>query len=913
MSRLGPKQLLDRHRTELPPPSFPQQLGKHLGGNRSAVIAFRSVVKKHDGAVSHPAKDAACDSVDARTFQTVPPLHRPTDEHRTSALGTDRGAGTHLSDRRTKELWTKTRGSLDGVTSAFDVGSDVSGRLERVEALMLVAVHPERMPAFDDLLHDVGVRLHLATDDEERGARVRSVERREHAPRAFGIGAIVEGEGDASVSDGPPAHDVSEHLKRRNHHGTKQKSEIGHGEPQGHHERRRLDEDGAPREDERGGRGDPKGEATEGHARAIPRRGRAANTAALRSEQLVSVGTRGSHTPSPRAEHFSTSPEPWNKPGTVLFNTLAYAKFFAIVFVVAWVLVHRRHALLLPWFALAIYAVAHPSLSAGAIAAAAFGLTLELGRRMKGPAETDEGPQRLDLKSTVLAVFINLLGLGFLTIRQTGLDPISLGLSALGVPIASLGAATWAVGFLGATLLVALVRARKVRLLFILGASYVFYAHWDFRFLPLIWGSSTADWLLGHAIGRERDPRKRKLWLIGTVILNLGVLGIFKYFNFGIDSMSAALAAFGVDAPQVALRIALPIGVSFFTFESMSYVIDVYRGELEPQKSYLEYLSFVAFFPHLVAGPIVRPRDLLPQLAGPARWSSAEASEGIFLITTGLLKKVVISDYLALNLVDRVFDAPMMYSSVECYAAIVGYALQIYCDFSAYSEIARGSARIFGIDLMRDFDQPYLTSNISDFWRRWHISLSTWLRDYLYIPLGGNRKGKVRTYINLMLTMLLGGLWHGASWTFVVWGGLHGAALAIHKGWHDLFGRKKAEAPKEARSPWSLGHMLGVVATFHFVCACWVFFRAETFAKAKLMFFQLGGLTTHHQNLYTPVLVVLAVGLLTHFVPERLYQTARDGFVRLPAPAQGFALFVAAVALRQMASSDAVPFVYFQF
>lgn len=595
----------------------------------------------------------------------------------------------------------------------------------------------------------------------------------------------------------------------------------------------------------------------------------------------------------------------------MLFNTLAYAKFFGVVFLVAWVLVHRRWAPLLPWFALASYALSQPSVSGALIGAAALTLTLTLCRAPEPSART-----------AAAAVVINLVGLGFLTVRATGLDPVSLGLQTLGVPVEALGLGTWLVAGLGAVLLAALVKARKVRLLFILGASYVFYAHWDWRFLPLIWGSSTVDWLLGNAIARAEDPRRRKLWLVGTVIVNLGVLGFFKYFNFGVDSMAAALAAFGIEPPEIALRVALPIGISFFTFESMSYVIDIYRREIEPQKSYFEYLSFVAFFPHLVAGPIVRPRDLLPQLAGPARFSAEEASEGLFLVAVGLLKKVAIGDYLALNLVDRVFDAPAMYSALECYAAVVGYALQIYCDFSGYTDIAIGSALLLGVRFPLNFNAPYKAHNVSDFWRRWHISLSTWLRDYLYISLGGNRRGRWRTYFNLMITMLLGGLWHGASWTFVVWGALHGGALAVTRAFQEvrarLVARKRGlpvpvggRLPAAPPTPW--GRVVGVLLTFHFVCACWVFFRAESFGKAHLLFSQMATLTTYHPNLHVSVLAVMAVGLVTHFLPERLYLGAREAFVRMPAPAQGLALFLAAVAVRQMASSSAVPFVYFQF
>ncbi len=586
----------------------------------------------------------------------------------------------------------------------------------------------------------------------------------------------------------------------------------------------------------------------------------------------------------------------------MLFNTLAYAKFFALVFVVAWVLVSRRWVPLLPWFALAGYALYRPPALHGiGIAVIAFGLTFALCRRERH----DALPRA---RVAAAAVAVNLAALSWLTFRQFGRDPLSLALSGIGLPVPKSPLALGAAALIAPVALYALVRAKKVRLLFILGASYVFYAHWDWRFLPLIWGSSTIDWLLGHAIAKASTDRRRKLWLIGTVILNLGVLGVFKYFNFGIDSARAVLSHAGIHVPEVALRVALPVGVSFFTFESMSYVIDVYRRDIEPHESYVEYLAFVAFFPHLVAGPIVRPRDLLPQLAGPARWNSAEGSEALFLIATGLLKKIAIGDYLALNLVDRVFDAPTQYSALECYSAVLGYAVQIYCDFSGYTDIAIGSALLLGVRFPLNFDSPYKAPNIQDFWRRWHISLSTWLRDYLYVPLGGNRKGEVRTYVNLMLTMLLGGLWHGANWTFVVWGGIHGAALAVTRAYTEW--RDRLDVPRR-RSLWV--HVLSVLGTFHLVCVAWIFFRAETFAKAAVVFAQLGTLTTYHPNLPAPILAVLALGLLSHWTPERWYQGARTVFAQMPAPAQGMALFCVGLALTAMATADAVPFVYFQF
>lgn len=580
----------------------------------------------------------------------------------------------------------------------------------------------------------------------------------------------------------------------------------------------------------------------------------------------------------------------------VLFNTLAYAKFFALVFVLAWLLVRRKNAVFLPWVAAGAYALWQPSWSNAGVAALALALTLPLVRKATGEAP-------LHVRLVLVSLIVNFIALWFMTQRSVGVDPVTLGLSSLGVP--DPGPLRWPL--LGAAVVGAFLAlcAKSVRLIFLLLASYVFYAHWDYRFLVLIWGSSTIDWLLGNAIASARDPGARKRWLAGTVVLNLGVLGTFKYFNFFADSLHLALNRMGIEMAPVTLEVVLPIGISFFTFESMSYVIDVYRRDIEPQKSYLEYIAFVAFFPHLVAGPIVRPRDLLPQLAGPPRFSVDEASEGLFLIAIGLIKKVAIGDYLALNLVDRVFDAPMQYSAVECYAAVLSYAVQIYCDFSGYTDIAIGSALLLGVRFPLNFDAPYKAHNVVDFWRRWHISLSTWLRDYLYIPLGGNRKGPRRTYANLMITMLLGGLWHGAAWTFVVWGGLHGAALAFTRWW------TRARPSRSSGAPWR--SWLGTFLTFHFVCAAWVFFRARSFESASLIFDRLLSFTSHASNLPWQVSLMLSVGLLSHFVPEAWYQGARRGFIRMPAPAQAAALFAAALILRRTASADAVPFVYFQF
>ncbi|WP_437779249.1 MBOAT family O-acyltransferase [Sorangium sp. So ce1097] len=462
----------------------------------------------------------------------------------------------------------------------------------------------------------------------------------------------------------------------------------------------------------------------------------------------------------------------------------------------------------------------------------------------------------------------------------------------------------------------------RARLVFLLIVSYGFYAAWDWRYLPLIFASSTVDFLLARAIAREERPKVRRAMLIATVALNLGFLGFFKYWNFAIEN-AAALRALLTGEPttvDAAFRVLLPpVGISFFTFESMSYVIDVYRRELPPHRSYLRYLLFVAFFPHLVAGPIVRPRDLLPQFERAPSLTREQGGEGLFLVAVGLVKKVILSDQLAVNLVDRVFERPENYSALEVLAGVYGYAAQIYCDFSGYTDIAIGSALLLGVRFPKNFDAPYKAHNLADFWRRWHISLSTWLRDYLYIPLGGNRGSDLATYRNLMITMLLGGLWHGASWTFVFWGFLHGLGLAVTRAFQRARQRRAgaagaAGAAPSASAPGSLAvRALCVLLTFHYVCFAWIFFRAPSFSQAVLILRQIGTLTTFHPNLPPVLVALLGVALLSHYVPERLYERARASFIAAPAPLQGALLFLVAIGLHEAASATAVPFVYFQF
>jgi D-alanyl-lipoteichoic acid acyltransferase DltB (MBOAT superfamily) len=456
-----------------------------------------------------------------------------------------------------------------------------------------------------------------------------------------------------------------------------------------------------------------------------------------------------------------------------------------------------------------------------------------------------------------------------------------------------------------------IARHRLARLVFLLGASYAFYSCWDWRFLPLIVASSTLDYWLALRIDAEPDPRRRRRWLVLTCACNLGLLGFFKYWNFGAKTLATLLAAAGLREPGAgawAVEVALPVGISFYTFESMSYVVDVYRRSMAPCRSYLRYLLFVAFFPHLVAGPIVRPAQLLPQFDREPELDPRAGGAALFLIAVGLLKKVVIGDYLALNLVDRVFDRPAAFSALEVLGGVYGYALQIYCDFSGYTDVALGSAALLGIKLNENFRSPYQSADLQEFWRRWHVSLSTWLRDYLYIPLGGSRGPAWKTYRNLILTMALGGLWHGASWNFVAWGLLHGVALAATRAW-----QRRRHPGGEPPARRGLGRAAGTFVTFHYVCFAWVFFRAETFAKATAVFKQLGTLTTFRPNLPPTVLAALAAGALTHALPDGAFGRLRDRFAALPAPAQGALLFAAAVVLREVATSEAVRFIYFQF
>jgi alginate O-acetyltransferase complex protein AlgI len=475
--------------------------------------------------------------------------------------------------------------------------------------------------------------------------------------------------------------------------------------------------------------------------------------------------------------------------------------------------------------------------------------------------------------------------------------------------------ATWLVFWL-------LGRWRLPRALFLVGASYAFYFYgtwdaardqqvalaaprWALLCLAIIFVGSTIDFLVGRALGRIERPAGRNALLLVSIVYYLGVLAIFKYWSFAADTLAQLLSALGFHpaaARRFPLSLVLPFGISFFTFETMSYTIDVWRRQLEPSRRYLDYLLFVCFFPHLVAGPIVRPAQMLPQLAAPPRADMAMQARGLWRIATGLTKKIVIGDYLAHAIVNRVFATPERFTALEVLLSVYGYAVQIHADFSGYSDVAIGSAALFGYELPENFDAPYASRDLQEFWRRWHITLGTWLRDYLYKPLGGSRLGPVRTYRNLMITMVLGGLWHGASWNFVLWGALHGGALAVTRMWQ----RARGQRPETLRWGWTL-------ATFHFVCFAWIFFRAPTLSHATLMLEGIARGRWTMDHVAPRVGLVVAIGLLVHWMPRGWEERWREAFVRTPAPVQGLLLAATAAILHLAAEARPEPFVYGQF
>jgi alginate O-acetyltransferase complex protein AlgI len=435
---------------------------------------------------------------------------------------------------------------------------------------------------------------------------------------------------------------------------------------------------------------------------------------------------------------------------------------------------------------------------------------------------------------------------------------------------------------------------------FILIASYVFYGWVDWRWVLLLIASSVVNTFAARVIARSESQVTRKRALVAAVAFDLGLLCTFKYFGFFVDEFNSVLDGVGLGSPLPIVQIVLPIGISFFTFQAISYVVDVYRGETRAA-SLGDVAILQAFFPHLVAGPIVRANELLPQLRTPRDPRAVLAGPGLFLIAGGLLKKTVVADELARRVVDPVYNDPVAHSGGEILLAFYAFAAQIYCDFSGYTDMAIGTALLLGFQLPQNFNRPYAALSLQDFWRRWHMTLSRWLRDYLYIPLGGNRKGERKTYRNLMITMLLGGFWHGASFTFLIWGGIHGTALSVER-----WGRQRYPS-------FRMPVFVAWFVTFNVVCIAWVFFRAPNLGTA---FDILGGIGLSGPSplVTLPMVFLVVAAIAVQFLPQDGWRRAEAWLVARPVAFQGIAIGALIVAADAAVGQQGVaPFIYFQF
>jgi D-alanyl-lipoteichoic acid acyltransferase DltB (MBOAT superfamily) len=454
----------------------------------------------------------------------------------------------------------------------------------------------------------------------------------------------------------------------------------------------------------------------------------------------------------------------------------------------------------------------------------------------------------------------------------------------------------------------------------LLAASYFFYGWWDWRFLSLIFISTCTDYFCGIKISEAETPGKKKTFLFASMVINLGILGFFKYWNFFIESFAMVLSQAGLNLNLPSLRIILPVGISFYTFQTMTYSVDIYRGEIKPTRDFLNYALFISFFPQLVAGPIERAKNLLSQIEMRRVYRQEQLVAGLHLIFWGLFKKVFVADNLGL-IVDEVYSNP----NGTAFQYVIGtwaFAFQIYGDFSGYTDVARGAAKCLGFEIMKNFRNPYFAVSPSDFWRRWHISLSTWLRDYLYIPMGGNRKGVRKTYRNLMATMLLGGLWHGAAWNFVIWGGYHGLLLSVHRWFQGKRGRRgSSNRPKSSLTL----YLLKAFLMFQMTCLGWIFFRAGTFTKIRdiIMTLFTGPYTIRDEaSLFGRLIFYISIPL--GVMVFRIFQEIRPGWFdgglrlnRLDFAHQSFyfksILYGALTYLLCLYGASAKSFIYFQF
>lgn len=443
-------------------------------------------------------------------------------------------------------------------------------------------------------------------------------------------------------------------------------------------------------------------------------------------------------------------------------------------------------------------------------------------------------------------------------------------------------------------------------------ASYIFYGAWNWKFLSLIWISTLLDYTCGRKISQSRSKKKKKLFLAFSVIGNLSILGFFKYFNFFSENLQELLQVFGLGTQPRFLNIILPIGISFYTFQTMSYTLDIYKKKMKPTKQFFDFALFVAFFPQLVAGPIERAKNLLPQILKPRKLKLKQFNEGAYLILWGLFLKVFIADNLA-RIVDPVFASSGPYNGVAVLLAVYAFAFQIFCDFAGYSNIARGLCKCMGFEIMINFNLPYFSVNPSEFWRRWHISLSSWLKDYLYIPLGGNQKGSLLTYRNLAITMLLGGLWHGAAWTFILWGAYQGALLIGHR----LLQPFLNKLPK-TKNEWlqKILFLIKVFVFFQFVCLGWLIFRAESLSQIVLMLksifcqFELVsgvGLKGMAQTLFSHLWLLLTIQIFCYRKNDLLT------VLTWPLWARAFIYILIYISLVSFGATGGNEFIYFQF
>ncbi|MGH8123303.1 MAG: MBOAT family O-acyltransferase [Rudaea sp.] len=444
---------------------------------------------------------------------------------------------------------------------------------------------------------------------------------------------------------------------------------------------------------------------------------------------------------------------------------------------------------------------------------------------------------------------------------------------------------------------------RKINLLI---ASYIFYAAWNPPFIILLWVSTVVDWYAAQGLVKAKRESARHAWMLLSVVANLGMLAYFKYGGFLLANFTSMLAAAGIHYQPAHYDIVLPVGISFYTFATMSYTLDVYLRRAEPAKNLLDYALFVTFFPHLVAGPIMRPTELVPQFAQPRRATGDQLRFGLALMTLGLFNKIVLADSFLATAAERVYDSSKIPGALDAWAGTLAFSGQIFCDFAGYSTTAIGAALCLGFAMPDNFRFPYAAVGFSDFWRRWHITLSSWLRDYLYIPLGGNRHGAARTYVALMMTMLLGGLWHGANWTFVAWGGLHGLYLAVERFLRVRFANYR---------PGPLVFVALGLLTYTLVNLTWVFFRAKTFAKAWQVLEGMLGLNIAAKPILatfylTSVAVIVSAIVIVHWLMRE--RTLESVVVRAPAAAVSvvWALMAFAIVIAQGAGNA---FIYFQF